>query len=54
MRAGGDYPDVHFLRGELHRAGGDRDRASVEFIRAIKRNADYEPARQALHEQVEA
>jgi tetratricopeptide (TPR) repeat protein len=47
IAAGGDYPDVHFLLGELFRESGDRDGALAEYRRALELNEHYDAARQA-------
>jgi tetratricopeptide (TPR) repeat protein len=48
IRAGGDYPDVHFLLGELYRERGRNDDARRAYRRALDLNANYESARRAL------
>lgn len=45
---GGDYPDVHFVLGELHKQGGDFKQAGIEYRRALELNANYTRAREAL------
>mgnify|MGYP002623478294 FL=1 len=46
--AGGDYPDVHYLLGELHRRGGRKEEARAAYRRALALNGDYTSARKAL------
>ena len=54
VERGGDYPDTHFMLANLYRTTGDDRRACVEYVRAIKRNSDYERAHRALAEFVMA
>lgn len=49
INAGGDYPDVHLLLGQLCQAGGRIDRARRAFQRALDLNRDYEAARDSLN-----
>ena len=46
--AGGDYPDVHFMLGELYRDQGKRLDAEGEYRRALQLNSNYTAARDAL------
>ena len=46
--AGGDYPDVHFMLGELYRGQGKREEAQGAYRRALTLNAHYSAARKAL------
>lgn len=46
--AGGDYPDVHYLLGELHRRSGRKEEARAAYRRALALNGDYTSARKAL------
>ncbi|MCB9857598.1 MAG: tetratricopeptide repeat protein [Phycisphaerales bacterium] len=45
---GGDYPDVHYLLGELYRKEGDRRNAADSYRRALAINEHYGRAREAL------
>jgi len=48
IRSGGDYPDVHYLIGQLCQKGGQLDRARRAYQRALALNQDYRAAREAL------
>lgn len=45
---GGDFADVHYRLAELHRCAGRLEEARASYVRALKLNADYAHARQAL------
>jgi tetratricopeptide (TPR) repeat protein len=48
IRAGADYPDVHYLLGRLFQSGGQLDRARQAYQRALDLNGEYEAAKEAL------
>ncbi|MCG8408734.1 MAG: tetratricopeptide repeat protein [Phycisphaerales bacterium] len=45
---GGDYPDVHYLLGELYRKKGHSDSAGLEYRRALELNSNFTRAHKAL------
>lgn len=48
IEAGGDYPDVHYMLGELHRRDGRKEEARAAYRRALSLNGNYMSARRAL------
>ena len=48
VASGGDYPDVHYLLGELLRKEGNIGGARREYHRALELNDNYQAARRAL------
>lgn len=48
ISAGGDYPDVHYMLGELLRKRGQATEAAAEYRRALELNSNYSVARRAL------
>ncbi len=48
LEAGADYPDVHYLLGQLHQGRGDRERACEAYRRALALNGDFRAAKEAL------
>jgi tetratricopeptide (TPR) repeat protein len=45
---GGDYPDVHYLLGELYRGRGDKFEAVSRYRRALELNSQFGRAKEAL------
>ncbi|MBK8269531.1 MAG: tetratricopeptide repeat protein [Planctomycetes bacterium] len=45
VKYGGDYPDVHYLLGEMYRKRGEEPNARREYKRALELNSKYEAAR---------
>ncbi len=50
IAAGADYPDVHYLMGQLCQKAGQTDRAREAYRRALALKKDYPAARAALAE----
>ena len=50
IESGGDYPDVHYLLGRLHRRSGNSPQARISLVRALRLNQDYDAARTELEE----
>lgn len=48
VRAGADYPDVHYLMGRLFQSSGELNRARAAYERALELKRDYAAAREAL------
>jgi len=48
IEAGADYPDVHYLIGQLYQRGNQVDRARGAYQRALAMNQNYRAAREAL------
>lgn len=48
IESGGDYPDVHYLLGELYRQSGRREEACAAYRRALTLNGEFKSAREAL------
>lgn len=47
---GGDFPDVHFMLGQLYQKDGKTGEARMEFHRALALNSEYGLAKRALEE----
>jgi len=48
IACGGDYPDVHYLIGEMYRRDGNRPSAADAYRRALEINRNFDRARIAL------
>lgn len=49
IRQGADYPDVHYMVGQLHHRAGQVGPARDAFKRALMLKSDFQPARDALN-----